>query len=98
MAWPAGPDLPVLYFNLYDALGRLTTSPETFLNRVNVDDSVRSFITQTEDPTTGLPSLFVHPCNTGNLLTAIRREHKDERDVLFMWLTSFAAALGVGVS
>lgn len=79
--WAADPGVPVLYFTVYrhDAGGtRVAGLPELALPEASV----------CEHPETGLPTLFIHPCNTRAWLT-------DTRASMLLWLVHFGAQAGL---
>lgn len=81
--WAADPSVPVLYFTVYaeaDSLNSETDSTRVLgLRELDLREVVIG-----EHPRTGMPVLFVHPCNTRAWLA-------DTGASMFLWLTHFVA-------
>lgn len=75
--WSADLTVPCLYFTVYET--SLTGTRVLGLHELDVRETIIS-----EHPRTGLPSLFVHPCNTRAWLD-------DTHASTFLWLAHFAA-------
>lgn len=99
--WTSDPQIPVLYFNVYDhdelvvkvdEVYRLLV-PEQFCEELGPTHALsRGSISQAEHPGTGLPAFYIHPCNTGQLL-----DHLDTGSGLVLWLKWFGQRVGLHI-
>lgn len=90
IGWPIDPDVPALYFDIYDTVALSdadSTKPITDINfiyralvPVDYQDIVHNglgtwgSLTQVEHPLFGHPCFYLHPCNTRNFLDMLAND------------------------
>lgn len=87
--WAADPEIPVLYFSVYDDDSAAVTTFETVVDVIGANEDVQKFISLCEHPITGLPCFFLHPCNTKQMLGELGQ------DKYILWLAGVGRTIGL---
>lgn len=98
--------VPVLYFQVYSSGGTLLSREEVLSlllkdkSEFNSDESW-TFLSHEEHPMNGMPSFFLHPCQTAKRLGTLMNSsdcHDNEGKILFCWLSMVLPSVGFRIS
>ncbi|ESO94518.1 hypothetical protein LOTGIDRAFT_67210, partial [Lottia gigantea] len=95
--------VPVLYFNVYKADGKLLSLeniwkivPDVYQQELQADKW--SILTQQEHPLLGRPFYQLHPCHTEMMMKNIRTMLDKRCDYLISWISSVGPVVGLNLS
>jgi hypothetical protein len=98
--------IPVLYFQVYTSEGSLL-SREEVLSLILPDESTLNsdeswtFLSHEEHPVTGMPSFFLHPCQTAARLGTLMHTSDcrgNEGKIMLCWLSMVLPSVGFRIS
>ena len=99
--------VPVLYFQVYTSEGALLSREEVLTLLLKDESSALkgedswTFLSHEEHPMTGMPSFFLHPCQTAKRLGILMNSsdgHDKQGKILFCWLSMILPSVGFRIS
>lgn len=93
-------NVPVLYFNVFKQLDRIPCQREEVLAvlKEHVEDSWE-FLSYDEHPATGVPSLFLHPCQTKERIARLNNGDRNvtAEEKLWSWMSLILPVVGFSI-
>lgn len=96
-------DIPVLYFTAQRMDGSLCSRQEIvghleLLHHQNLTDDSWDFLSMDQHPMTGLPSYFLHPCNTKQRMESmITSQERHPAIQLLSWMSMMFVSMGLAI-
>lgn len=88
--------VPVLYFTVQDSAGNpcLRQQVLSMLPAAEQQEDTWDFVSYDEHPVTGMPSYFLHPCQTQDILKILQKDCSQTSTLLLSWLSLILPTIG----